>query len=94
MHNRLKQFINNPKNFSSLNGLIKANGKNHLKELIKIGQKLFGNDGNFNWIDTSEITNMSSLFSNNSDFNGHIELWDVSKVTNMHAMFFVASEFN
>ena len=69
LHSRLKQFINNPKNFSKLKGLIKANDKNHLKELIKIGQKLFGNDGNFNWIDTSEITDMSKLFYNNTDFN-------------------------
>ena len=91
--NALKQFINNPNNFSELNGLITANDTIHLKQLIKIGQTLFGNDGNFNWIDTSKITDMSRLFYN-SYFNGHIELWDVSNVTNMHGMFFKASEFN
>jgi hypothetical protein len=56
--------------------------------------KLFGNDGNFNWIDTSSITDMSSLFDNNIKFNGHIDLWDVSNVTDMHAMFAGTWVFN
>ena len=34
--NRLKQLINDPKNFSKFKGLIKANNKDHLKELIEI----------------------------------------------------------
>ena len=87
IHNRLKQFINDPNNFSTLKGLIKANDTIHLKQLIKIGQTLFGNNGNFNWIDTSKITDMSRLFYN-SYFNGHIELWDVSNVTDMKLMFY------
>ena len=93
----LKEIINNPKNYSTFNGLISANDKEHLKELIQIGQKLFGNDGNFNWIDTSEITDMSYLFGvdrNSIDFNGHIELWDVGNVINMRGMFHDAYEFN
>ncbi len=94
IHNSLKQFINDPKNFSKLKGLIKPNGKNHLKELIQIGQNLFGDDGNFNWIDTSEITDMYCLFYYNTTFNGHIELWDVSSVTNMEYMFAYAKKFN
>ena len=93
MHDRLKQIINAPDNFSKFKGLIKANDKDHLQQLIEIGQELFGNDGNFNWIDTSEITDMSDLFYD-SDFNGHIELWDVSDVTNMAEMFNDAHEFN
>ena len=90
---KLKQLINDPNNFSKFKGLIKANDKYHLKELIWAGQKLFGDDGNFNWIDTSEITDMSQLFFN-ATFNGHIELWDVSNVTNMLQMFCYANEFN
>ncbi len=93
-HDRLKQIINDPKNFNKFKWLIKANDKNHLKELIQIGQNLFGNDGNFNWIDTSSITGMSGLFFRNYTFNGHIELWDVSNVTNMHRMFDGAYKFN
>jgi hypothetical protein len=53
-----------------------------------------GDDGNFNWIDTSEITDMSNLFSRNYTFNGHIELWNVSKVTDMSNMFAFAKSFN
>ena len=88
----LKQIINDPTNFHKFKGLIKANDTIHLKQLIKIGQTLFGNDGNFNWIDTSAITDMSRLFYN-SYFNGHIELWDVSNVTDMKLMFY-SSNFN
>ena len=91
---KLKNQINNPENYKAFKGIIKANNTEHLKELIKIGQQLFGNDGNFNWIDTSEITNMSQLFRYNIEFNGHIELWDVSNVTDMSYMFCDAESFN
>ena len=37
---------------------------------------------NLNWIDTSKMTSMISLFKN-SEFNGDISDWDVSNVTNM-----------
>ena len=92
--NELKQLINDPANFDKFKGIIKANDKDHLLELITIGQKLFGDDGNFNWIDTSEITDMSSLFFKNKMFNGHIELWDVSNVEYMYRMFCYAYKFN
>ena len=89
----LKEIINNPNNFHRFKGLIPAVDRDHLKELIWIGQKLFGADGNFNWIDTCRITDMSKLFQY-SEFNGHIELWDVSNVTNMEYMFAYARQFN
>ena len=94
LHDRLKQLINDPTNFDKFKGLIKANDKDHLKELIQIGQNLFGDDGNFNWINTSSITDMSGLFYRNYAFNGHIELWDVSNVTNMRNIFCYAEKFN
>ena len=90
---QLKTHVNNSRNFNRFKNAVKANNKDHLKELITIGQKLFGDDGNFNWIDTSSITDMSSLFGNNIKFNGHIELWDVSNVKHMLEMFY-SSEFN
>ena len=93
IYDGLKRFINDPNNFCSLKGIIKANDKDHLRELIEIGQELLGNDGNFNWIDTSGITDMTTLFFD-SYFNGHIELWDVSNVTNMRRMFEGAVSFN
>ena len=91
--NKLQQLINDPENFDKFKGLIKANNSWHLKQLIWIGEELFGYDGNFNWIDTSEITDMSQLFFN-AMFNGHIELWDTSNVTDMSQMFCYARQFN
>ena len=44
--------------------------------------------------DTSEITNMRSLFIDKANFNGDLSRWDVSSVTNMYAMFAEATSFN
>lgn len=44
------------------------------------------NYADLNWIDVSEIDDMSKLF-NRSKFNGFIDDWDVSNVTNMEEMF-------
>ena len=52
--------------------------KNILKELVVKR----GNEGDFNDIDTSEITDMSELFSGMEKFNGDISGWDVSNVVN------------
>lgn len=43
---------------------------------------------------TSEITDMSSWFANQSDFNKDISHWDTSSVTNMRSMFLFATSFN
>ena len=43
---------------------------------------------------TSHLTDMSYLFSENSDFNQDISCWDVSNVTDMEGMFYLASSFN
>ena len=50
---------------------------------------------NLGEIDTSKITDMSYLFSNNmrKDYSG-IENWDVSNVKNMEYMFEGAKSFN
>src|SRR5574344_1792933 len=51
---------------------------------------------NLGEIDTSNVTDMSCLFSNNymrKDYSG-IENWDVSKVVDMNSMFWDAKEFN
>ena len=65
---------------------------NEIKNLIIQCLAIFGNECDLNWIDTSEITNMSRLFFG-SHFNGNISKWDVSNVTNMEAIFF-CSDFN
>ena len=90
----ITSIINNPDNFYEYAGCILAEDTTQLKRLIHIGCKILGYDGNFNWIDTSKITDMSNLFYKNREFNGHIELWDISNVTNMRFMFYHADKFN
>ena len=72
-------------------------------ELVEIIYKTChekGWDCDLNFIDTSKITDMSHLFSDDSDgyglneFNGDISKWDTSNVTNMECMFYEAEAFN
>lgn len=60
-------------------------------ELMKLLDKLIkerGWEGNFNDIDTSNITDMSMLFTfSRPKFNGDISEWNTSNVTDMHFMF-------
>ena len=44
--------------------------------------------------DTSEVTDMKSMFSQAYHFNQPLEKWDVSNVTNMSSMFYMATSFN
>jgi len=60
-------------------------------ELMKI-IKNSSVDADLNYLDVSEIIDMSSLFYN-SKFNGDISKWNVSNVLNMHSMFY-GSKFN
>ena len=68
--------------------------KGELILIINKSIKIFGNECDLNWIDTSKITGMSYLFYEMSTFNGHIENWDVSNVENMNRMFLNAKAFN
>ena len=71
--------------------------KEELVEAIKKEiNEVQGSENNPNWqadlncIDTSLITDMSYLFSNEyglEKFSGNISSWDVSNVKNMTAMF-------
>ena len=60
---------------------------NELKELVDKLIKERGNDADLNDIDTSEITDMSYMFTYSS-FDGDISQWDVSNVKNMQEMFY------
>ena len=69
--------------------------KEELHDLLNQLLEERGNEGYFNDIDTSKITDMSDLFYDYlTDFNGNISQWDVSNVTNMHGMFSNCANFN
>ena len=68
--------------------------KKELQDILKELIKERGNDGDFNDIDTSKITDMSNLFDGMPKFNGDISKWDVSNVTNMQSMFDYCKIFN
>ena len=68
--------------------------KDELKDLINQLIEERGNEGDFNDIDTSEITDMSDLFNGIDEFNGDISNWDVSNVVDMNSMFYLCKSFN
>ncbi len=68
--------------------------KKELRELMDKLIKERGNEGDFNDIDTSSITDMSYMFFNAANFNGDISKWDTSNVTDMNSMFRLAESFN
>ncbi len=68
--------------------------KEELQELLKELIDERGNEGDFNDIDTSRITDMSELFRDMKIFNGNISKWDVSEVESMDFMFCGAKSFN
>jgi surface protein len=66
-----------------------------LEALCHMTIKLCGDDCNLNWIDTSEIRNMKSLFQRISrKFNGDVTRWNVSNVRDMSFMFCGCDYFN
>lgn len=73
-------------------GRVVVNDTDQLKTVLQRGVKYFGNNGNYNWINTSKIKKMLKLFSSAlgegvAEFNGDISKWDVSNVDNMLYIF-------
>ena len=68
--------------------------KEELKVIIIKLIKERGNEGDFNDIDTSKITDMSELFDGIKEFNGDISEWNVSNVNDMRYMFYECESFN
>ncbi len=69
-------------------------GKSGLKVRVTAGISNWGDTADLNYIITSEVTNMSNIFTDVSTFNGDISDWDVRSVTNMGVMFKNAYAFN
>lgn len=90
---QLKALLNNKENFERFKDIISVSNKQNLVDVIYIGRDLLGDNGNFNWIDVSAITDFSLLFYHSS-FNGDISLWNVSNGINFAGMFSNASKFN
>ena len=63
-----------------------ARDSEHLKQLIKETIEKEGPNCDLNFIDVSQVKDMSNLFRG-TDFNGDISQWDVSNVTDMSGMF-------
>ena len=62
--------------------------KKELQDLLKQLVEERGNEGDFNDINTSKITDMTDLFDNINKFNGDISNWDVSNVKNNKEIFY------
>jgi hypothetical protein len=50
--------------------------------------------GHISFWNTSRVTNMEMIFSNQFLFNEDLSRWDVSHVTSMSGMFYESSQFN
>jgi surface protein len=72
---------------------IRPNTRKELRVLIEQELERQGPDADLNFIDTSEITDMSYLFENLTIRNIKINKWNTFKVTNMHGTFLHCSEF-
>lgn len=99
INNKLQELVDSRKKYSlnevqsliNLGAKYKADNAN-LKKVIERYIEFAGTECNLNWIDTSEITDMSELFAN-STFNGDISKWNVSNAKYMSWMF-ANSQFN
>ena len=90
-----KSFINEAASIEKgTDGMYHPKNREELESILNqlIGER--GDEGDFNDIDTSAITDMSGLFYRRWRFNGDISKWDVSNVTNMRSMFVFATSFN
>ena len=66
--------------------IYKVKNKDEIRDILYYFENIYMNIDNLNWIDTSEVTDMSDLFVD-IHFNGDISKWNVSNVTNMGGMF-------
>ena len=88
----LQEYINESESKTDLStNKVQPKNKDELSDIITNAFKNKQYDLNF--IDTSEITDMSWLFDN-VKHNFDISYWDVSNVTNMEFMFYFCNNFD
>ena len=68
--------------------------KKAVKEWLKDATKAESKYGHISSWDTSGVTDMSTLFKEEEEFNDDIRSWNTSAVTNMKNMFYQAVSFN
>ena len=73
---------------------VRPTTRDELRSIIEQELERQGPDADLNFIDTSEITDMSNLFHDSILGNIKIDEWDVSKVEDMNHMFTDQKEFN
>ena len=73
---------------------VRPTSYSELKIIIDKELKRQGPDAYLNFIDTSEITDMSNLFDGLQIENIKIDEWDVSNVESMSCMFMNQKKFN
>ena len=73
---------------------VRPQNRDELRYIIEQEIENQGLDADLNFIDTSEITDMSNLFHDLTIRNIKIDQWDVSKVEDMNHMFIDQEEFN
>ena len=76
----------------SMVGVTAPKNKDEFKKIIEFYSKKYPNSS-LNWLDVSQITDMSHLFEN-TKYNGDISKWNTSNVTDMSYMFYFAENFN
>ena len=86
LSNKDKEELDNLKTF------LVPKEKKELRDIIDKSIEILGFDADLNFIDTSLITNMASLFYK-SVFNGNVSEWNTSNVEDMYGMFY-NSKFN
>ena len=88
----LQEYINESESKTDLStNKVQPKTKDELKEIIK--DTFEHKQYDLNFIDTSEITDMSKLFAN-CKYDFDVSKWDVSNVTNMFNMFDGCTKFN
>lgn len=83
LNNTSKEYIED----EDLQKTYKPKSKDELINIISYFIEKYGDDADLNFIDTSEIKDMSYLFKSFPNFNGDIDLWDVSNVKDLNCMF-------